>query len=104
MLNLVEIDSKWSYVWLNPLYVKLISLKIYNLIFLIAEWTLIREWSKGNTNYTFIFIFADTDKMFGGKSAFPKSDTIVTGLKYKDKYPGHKQPKSWPEQVYSMFD
>ncbi|CAH1098512.1 unnamed protein product [Psylliodes chrysocephalus] len=35
----------------------------------------------------------DADTMFGGKTAFPKSSTIVTGLKYKDKYPGHKQDK-----------
>ncbi|XP_050515668.1 39S ribosomal protein L50, mitochondrial [Diabrotica virgifera virgifera] len=35
---------------------------------------------------------ADTDTMFGGKTAFPKSSTIVTGLKYKDKYKGQKQP------------
>uniref|UniRef100_A0A182KA93 Uncharacterized protein n=1 Tax=Anopheles christyi TaxID=43041 RepID=A0A182KA93_9DIPT len=28
----------------------------------------------------------ETDTMFGGKSAFPKSSTVVTGLKYKKKY------------------
>ncbi|KAF4514019.1 UNVERIFIED_CONTAM: hypothetical protein B566_EDAN018664 [Ephemera danica] len=38
----------------------------------------------------------DTDTMFGGISAFPKSSTIVTGLRYKDKYPGHVAKKSWP--------
>jgi large subunit ribosomal protein L50 len=37
-----------------------------------------------------------TDTMFGGKTAFPKSSTIVTGLKYKDKYKGHIAKKSWP--------
>ncbi|XP_058792946.1 uncharacterized protein LOC131665213 isoform X2 [Phymastichus coffea] len=46
----------------------------------------------------------DTDKMFGGKTAFPQNATIVTGLKYKDKYKGHKPEKSWPEKVYSIFD
>ncbi|XP_052860776.1 uncharacterized protein LOC128267867 [Anopheles cruzii] len=38
----------------------------------------------------------ETDTMFGGKSAFPKSSTIVTGLKYKQKYRGHEAKKSWP--------
>ncbi|XP_034943512.1 uncharacterized protein mRpL50 [Chelonus insularis] len=30
----------------------------------------------------------DTDTKFGGKTAFPKSSTIVTSIKYKKKYPG----------------
>lgn len=30
----------------------------------------------------------DTDTMFGGKSAFPESSTIVTGIKSRKKYPG----------------
>uniref|UniRef100_A0A182V3N1 Large ribosomal subunit protein mL50 n=1 Tax=Anopheles merus TaxID=30066 RepID=A0A182V3N1_ANOME len=38
----------------------------------------------------------ETDTMFGGKSAFPKSSTVVTGLKYKQKYRGHEAKKSWP--------
>ncbi|XP_046744741.1 39S ribosomal protein L50, mitochondrial [Diprion similis] len=38
----------------------------------------------------------ETDTMFGGKSAFPKSSTLVTGLKYKKKYPGHTAKTSWP--------
>lgn len=38
----------------------------------------------------------DTDKKFNGVTAFPKSSTIVTGLKYKDKYKGHKQATQWP--------
>lgn len=38
----------------------------------------------------------ETDTRFKGKSAFPKSSTIVTGLKYKDKYAGHVAKKSWP--------
>lgn len=38
----------------------------------------------------------DTDTKFNGVTAFPKSSTIVTGLKYKDKYKGHKQAKQWP--------
>lgn len=31
----------------------------------------------------------ETDTMFGGKTAFPGSSTIVTGIKYRKKYPGH---------------
>lgn len=31
-----------------------------------------------------------TDSMFGGKTAFPGSSTIVTGIKYRKKYPGFK--------------
>uniref|UniRef100_U5ENH7 Large ribosomal subunit protein mL50 n=1 Tax=Corethrella appendiculata TaxID=1370023 RepID=U5ENH7_9DIPT len=38
----------------------------------------------------------ETDTMFGGKTAFPKSSQIVTGLKYKDKYKGFLAKKSWP--------
>ncbi|XP_020287255.1 39S ribosomal protein L50, mitochondrial [Pseudomyrmex gracilis] len=40
----------------------------------------------------------DTDTMFNGKTAFPKSSTIVTGLKYKKKYPGHVQDDVWLEE------
>ena len=39
-----------------------------------------------------LIILAETDTLFNGRTAFPKSSTIVTGLKYKKKYPGHKQP------------
>ncbi|OXU29751.1 hypothetical protein TSAR_012336 [Trichomalopsis sarcophagae] len=46
----------------------------------------------------------DTDKMFNGKTAFPQSATLVTGLKYKDKYPGHRPEKPWPIKVHSVFD
>lgn len=44
---------------------------------------------------TINIISIDTDVMFGGKTAFPKSSTIVTGLKYKKKYPGHMQENPW---------
>ncbi|XP_011872871.1 PREDICTED: 39S ribosomal protein L50, mitochondrial [Vollenhovia emeryi] len=37
----------------------------------------------------------DTDTMFNGKTAFPQSSTLVTGIKYKKKYPGHKQENPW---------
>lgn len=39
---------------------------------------------------------SDTDTKFKGVTAFPKSSTIVTGLKYKDKYKGHEQRETWP--------
>lgn len=31
-----------------------------------------------------------------GVSAFPKSSTLVTGLKYRKKYKGHTAKTSWP--------
>lgn len=37
------------------------------------------------------------DEMFGGVTAFPESSTIVTGLKYKEKYKGHVQKIKHPE-------
>ncbi|XP_043272138.1 39S ribosomal protein L50, mitochondrial [Venturia canescens] len=37
----------------------------------------------------------DDDTKFGGKTAFPKSSTIVTGLKYRKKYKGHTQLQSF---------
>ncbi|RLU21410.1 hypothetical protein DMN91_005783 [Ooceraea biroi] len=44
----------------------------------------------------------DTDTMFGGVTAFPKSSTIVTGLKYKKKYPGHKQENPWLSEMMKI--
>ncbi|XP_018561809.1 39S ribosomal protein L50, mitochondrial [Anoplophora glabripennis] len=38
----------------------------------------------------------DTDTVFGGKTAFNQSNTIVTGLKYKGKYPGYIQNQKIP--------
>lgn len=38
----------------------------------------------------------ETDTMFGGQSAFPKSSTLVTGLKYRGKYLGYNAKRSWP--------
>lgn len=40
----------------------------------------------------------DTDTMFGGKTAFPLSSTLVTGLKYKKKYKGFKLQDPFYEQ------
>lgn len=38
----------------------------------------------------------ETDTMFKGQTAFPKSSTIVSGLKYRKKYKGHVAKTSWP--------
>lgn len=40
--------------------------------------------------------FLDTDTKFGGITAFPESSTLVTGLRYKDKYKGHIQKEKYP--------
>lgn len=37
----------------------------------------------------------EDDQMFGGQTAFPKSSTIVTGLKTRKKYAGYEAKKSW---------
>ena len=37
----------------------------------------------------------ETDTMFNGVSAFPKSSTLVTGLKTKKKYAGYKAAPVW---------
>lgn len=42
------------------------------------------------------FLLTDTDTMFDGVTAFPRSSTIVSGLKYKGKYKGHEQRETWP--------
>lgn len=44
-----------------------------------------------HVQYDYVRFNPDTDTMFGGISAFPESSTIVTGLKFKDKYRGHKE-------------
>ncbi|XP_028041452.1 39S ribosomal protein L50, mitochondrial [Bombyx mandarina] len=38
----------------------------------------------------------DTDTLFNGVSAFPKSSTIVTGLKARKKYEGYNAKRKWP--------
>ncbi|XP_068629977.1 large ribosomal subunit protein mL50 [Battus philenor] len=38
----------------------------------------------------------DKDTLFNGKSAFPKSSTIVSGLKTRKKYEGYTAKRSWP--------
>ena len=53
-------------------------------------------------NYDYVRFHPDTDTMFGGKTAFPKSSTLVTGLKYKKKYPGHRQEDPYLEQLLKI--
>lgn len=38
----------------------------------------------------------EEDTMFKGQTAFPKSSTLVTGLKYRGKYSGSTAKSSWP--------
>ncbi|XP_014094238.3 large ribosomal subunit protein mL50 isoform X1 [Bactrocera oleae] len=38
----------------------------------------------------------DTDTKFNGQTAFPKSSTLVTGLKYRGKFEGYNAKRSWP--------
>lgn len=40
--------------------------------------------------------FSETDTVFKGQTAFNRSSTLVTGLKYKEKYKGHIQNQQWP--------
>lgn len=53
-------------------------------------------------NYDYVRFHPDTDTLFNGKTAFPKSSTLVTGLKYKKKYPGHKQEDPYLEYMLKI--
>ncbi|EDW79263.1 uncharacterized protein Dwil_GK25552 [Drosophila willistoni] len=46
--------------------------------------------------YEYVRFNPETDTKFNGKTAFPKSSTLVTGLKYRKKYDGHEAKRSWP--------
>ncbi|XP_054732400.1 39S ribosomal protein L50, mitochondrial isoform X1 [Anastrepha obliqua] len=46
--------------------------------------------------YEYLRFHPDTDTKFNGQTAFPKSSTLVTGLKYRGKYEGHEAKRSWP--------
>ncbi|XP_043648342.1 39S ribosomal protein L50, mitochondrial [Drosophila teissieri] len=46
--------------------------------------------------YEYVRFNPETDTKFDGKTAFPKSSTLVTGLKYRGKYEGHEAKRSWP--------
>uniref|UniRef100_A0A0A9YG27 Large ribosomal subunit protein mL50 n=3 Tax=Lygus hesperus TaxID=30085 RepID=A0A0A9YG27_LYGHE len=49
-----------------------------------------------HVQYEPIRFHPDDDKMFNGQTAFPKSNTLVTGLRTKRKYKGHIQTDTWP--------
>ncbi|KAG8224147.1 hypothetical protein J437_LFUL005481 [Ladona fulva] len=49
-----------------------------------------------HVQYEYHRFHPDDDVMFGGITAFPKSSTLVTGLKYKKKYRDYMAKKSWP--------
>ncbi|KAK1117771.1 hypothetical protein K0M31_015710 [Melipona bicolor] len=53
-------------------------------------------------NYDYVRFHPDTDTMFNGKTAFPKSSTLVTGLKYKKKYQGHVQENPFLEAMLKI--
>ncbi|OAD55045.1 39S ribosomal protein L50, mitochondrial, partial [Eufriesea mexicana] len=53
-------------------------------------------------NYDYIRFHPDTDTLFNGKTAFPSSSTLVTGLKYKKKYPGHYQDNPFLEKMLKI--
>jgi large subunit ribosomal protein L50 len=49
-----------------------------------------------NIILTYKMLISETDTLFGGVSAFPKSSTIIQGLRAKKKYKGYEAKKSWP--------
>ncbi|XP_043799806.1 39S ribosomal protein L50, mitochondrial [Apis laboriosa] len=53
-------------------------------------------------NYEYIRFHPDTDTLFNGQTAFPKSSTLVTGLKYKKKYPGHYQDNPFLDNMLKV--
>ncbi|XP_076173208.1 mitochondrial ribosomal protein L50 [Ptiloglossa arizonensis] len=52
--------------------------------------------------YAYNRFHPDTDTMFNGKTAFPKSSTKVTGLRYKDKYRGHMQENPYLKDLLKI--
>ncbi|XP_004526980.1 39S ribosomal protein L50, mitochondrial [Ceratitis capitata] len=46
--------------------------------------------------YDYVRFNPETDTKFKGQTAFPKSSTLVTGLRYRGKYEGHEAKRSWP--------
>lgn len=46
--------------------------------------------------YDYVRFNSETDTKFNGQTAFPKSSTLVTGLKYRGKYQGNEAKRSWP--------
>lgn len=52
-----------------------------------------------HVQYEYERFHPDTDTKFGGVTAFPGSSTIITGLKYKEKYKGHRQKLQFPHII-----
>lgn len=46
--------------------------------------------------HDYVRFTGNKDDMFGGQTAFPRSSTLVTGLKYRKKYAGVVAKRSWP--------
>ncbi|XP_075160887.1 mitochondrial ribosomal protein L50 isoform X1 [Haematobia irritans] len=46
--------------------------------------------------YDYVRFNSETDTKFNGQTAFPKSSTLVTGLRYREKYAGNEAKQSWP--------
>lgn len=42
------------------------------------------------------FTFSEEDTMFNGQTAFPESNTVVSGIRTRKKYKGHKVTDIWP--------
>ncbi|CAD1479693.1 unnamed protein product, partial [Heterotrigona itama] len=53
-------------------------------------------------NYDYLRFHPDMDTLFNGKTAFPKSSTLVTGLKYKKKYQGHIEEDPFLERMLKI--
>ncbi|GLV46749.1 mitochondrial ribosomal protein L50 [Carabus blaptoides fortunei] len=49
-----------------------------------------------HVQYEYHRFHPETDTMFDGVTAFPKSSTLVTGIKYRKKYQGHEARTTWP--------
>ncbi|XP_973709.2 uncharacterized protein mRpL50 [Tribolium castaneum] len=49
-----------------------------------------------HVQYEYYRFHPDTDKLFKGQTAFNRESTLVTGLKYKNKYKGHTERQEWP--------
>jgi len=46
--------------------------------------------------HEYVRFHPDDDTMFGGQTAFPKSNTLVPGIRTRKKYKGHIQTEEWP--------
>uniref|UniRef100_A0A1I8NXB2 Large ribosomal subunit protein mL50 n=1 Tax=Stomoxys calcitrans TaxID=35570 RepID=A0A1I8NXB2_STOCA len=46
--------------------------------------------------FDYVRFNSETDAKFNGQTAFPKSSTLVTGLKYRGKYASNEAKHYWP--------